>query len=63
MSRTLWVVTCASGTQWLVRAANAAQAQERWPDDADPILRVDPLRGDRARAAYLREMGQADLGA
>jgi hypothetical protein len=60
MTKTLYVVICQSGTEWLVRARSAAAALADWPDGAEPALRAEPLQGDRARAAYLRARGQAD---
>ena len=59
----LYVIICASGCEWLVRASSAQSAMDKWPADAEPALRAVPLTGDRAKAAYLRRRGQADVDA
>jgi hypothetical protein len=54
----LYVVITAGGQEWLTRASSAAAVARKW--DAGEIIKIVPLKGDRARAAYLREIGQAD---
>ena len=63
MKKTLHIVVCESGCQWLVKATSPADALAAWPRDAEPARTARPLAGDRAKAAYLRRQGQADVGA
>lgn len=63
VSARLYVITCESGCEWLVRASSAAAAMADWPPDAELAVSAEPLLGDRKRAAYLRDLGFADLDA
>lgn len=63
MAKSTYIVTCQSGTEWLVRAEDVEDAGASWPEDADPFVRARPTRSNSREAKWLREMGQADLEA
>jgi len=61
MNKTLWVVIAEGGHEWLVRNYTAAHCRKAWKEEmGTDVIRVESLRGDRVRAEFLREIGQAD---